>query len=95
MKPKPKGPTRRAPKKRRRPRIALVLGGGGLKGFAHIGVLRAMAERDIVPTVYAGTSIGALIAGATASGMPVEQMADRARALRRRAARRSSGASPV
>ena len=45
-------------------KIALVLGGGGLKGFAHIGVFRALAELGIEPTVVAGTSIGALIAAA-------------------------------
>jgi NTE family protein len=61
-----------------------VLGGGGLKGFAHIGVLRALQERHITPTVYAGTSIGALIASAAAGGMAVEDMAERARALRKR-----------
>ena len=65
-------------------RIALVLGGGGLKGFAHIGVLRALAEKNIVPDVYAGTSIGALIAAAYLSGTPVETLAERAEALRRR-----------
>src|SRR5678815_2444463 len=65
-------------------RIALVLGGGGLKGFAHIGVLRALQERKITPTVYAGTSIGALIAAAAAGGLPVDEMAERARALRKR-----------
>jgi NTE family protein len=82
--PKRKTPTRRPRKESRpRPRVALVLGGGGLKGFAHIGVMRALAEHDIVPTVYAGTSIGALIASAAAGGMPVDEMADRARALKR------------
>src|SRR4051812_10539062 len=65
-------------------RIALVLGGGGLKGFAHIGVLRALAERNIVPDVYAGTSIGALIAAAHLSGAPVSVLAERAEALKRR-----------
>lgn len=65
-------------------KIALVLGGGGLKGFAHIGVLRALAERGIQPTVFAGTSIGALIAAAHASGMSTDEMAERARALRKR-----------
>jgi NTE family protein len=64
--------------------IALVLGGGGLKGFAHIGVLRALEERGIAPQVYAGTSIGALMAAAAAGGMPNEEMARRAMALRRR-----------
>ena len=72
-------------KPRRKPhRIAVVLGGGGLKGFAHIGVFRALNEMGIVPTVVAGTSIGALIGAAYARGMEVSEMADRARALKRR-----------
>ncbi len=66
------------------PRIALVLGGGALKGFAHIGALRALAERGVVPRVFAGSSIGALIASAAAGGMDVETMAERALALRRK-----------
>ncbi len=65
-------------------RIALVLGGGGLKGFAHIGVLRALQERGIVPDVYAGTSIGALIAAAHLSGAQVEELEGRALALKRK-----------
>src|SRR5689334_24350773 len=65
-------------------RVALVLGGGGMKGFAHIGVLRALEERGIKPSVYAGTSIGALIASAAAGGLAVDDMAERARALRKR-----------
>jgi len=65
-------------------RVALVLGGGGLKGFAHIGVLRALEERGIRPTVYAGSSIGALLASAYASGMSTDEMARRALELRRR-----------
>ena len=52
-------------------RIAVVLGGGGLKGFAHIGVLRALDEMGIVPAVWAGTSIGALIGAARIGGMSV------------------------
>lgn len=65
-------------------RTALVLGGGGLKGFAHIGAMRALQERGIHPALFAGTSIGALIAAARAGGMSVDEMADRARGLRRR-----------
>lgn len=65
-------------------KIALVLGGGGLKGFAHIGVFRALEELGIVPSVVAGTSIGALIGAAYARGMKVPEMVDRARALKRR-----------
>jgi NTE family protein len=65
-------------------KIALVLGGGGLKGFAHIGVIRALQELKIDPTVVAGTSIGALIAAAYGNGMPVAEMQQRARDLKRR-----------
>jgi NTE family protein len=65
-------------------RIALVLGGGGLKGFAHIGVLRALEERGIVPDVYAGTSIGALIGAARLAGATVDSLATRAEALKRK-----------
>ncbi|MEP6692625.1 MAG: patatin-like phospholipase family protein, partial [Gemmatimonadaceae bacterium] len=66
------------------PRTALVLGGGGLKGFAHIGVLRALDERGIVPALYSGTSIGAFIAAARVGGMSLSEMELRARALRKR-----------
>ena len=55
-------------------RIALVLGGGGLKGFAHIGAIRALEERGIRPALVAGSSIGSLIAAAYAGGMPVAEM---------------------
>src|SRR3954467_12517141 len=65
-------------------RIALVLGGGGLKGFAHIGVLRALEERSIVPDVYAGTSIGAMIGAAYIGGASIDDLASRAEALRKR-----------
>jgi NTE family protein len=77
---------RRAPRvvARAAPRVALVLGGGGLKGFAHIGVLRALRERGIRPAVVAGSSIGALLGAAAAGGVHEEEMAERARALRRR-----------
>jgi NTE family protein len=62
-------------------RLALVLGGGGLKGFAHIGLLRALEERGIRPALVAGSSIGALIAAAYATGMAVDDMERRALAL--------------
>jgi len=65
-------------------KIALVLGGGGIKGFAHIGVLKALEERGITPALYAGTSIGAMIAAAAVSGMSPEELARRAESLRRR-----------
>jgi NTE family protein len=77
---------RRAPRviPRSAPRIALVLGGGGLKGFAHIGVLRALRERGIRPAVVAGSSIGALLGAAAVGGVRPEEMAARAMALQRR-----------
>ena len=65
-------------------KIALVLGGGGLKGFAHIGVLMALEKKGIVPSVLAGTSIGALVCAAKAGGMRVDEMAESARGLRRK-----------
>jgi NTE family protein len=65
-------------------RIAVVLGGGGIKGFAHIGVLKALEERGIKPSLYAGTSIGAMLAAATVTGMSANELARRAESLRRR-----------
>lgn len=65
-------------------KIALVLGGGGMKGFAHIGVLKALEERGIRPSVYAGTSIGAMVAAAAVGGMTPDELARRAETLRRR-----------
>lgn len=66
------------------PRLALVLGGGGLKGFAHIGVLQVLEARGVRPAVYAGTSIGALIAAAHACGVSTDELAERAERLSRR-----------
>jgi NTE family protein len=65
-------------------RFALVLGGGGLKGFAHIGVLRALEERGLRPSLICGTSIGSLVGAAYLGGMPVADMEARALALRQR-----------
>src|SRR6201991_3464285 len=52
----------------RRPVIGLALGGGAARGFAHIGVIRALAAHGIVPDVVVGTSIGAVVGGAYAAG---------------------------
>ena len=56
------------------PRIGLVLGGGGARGAAHIGVLEVLEELKIPVDCVAGTSMGALIAGAYASGLTPEMM---------------------
>lgn len=50
-----------------RDRVGLALGSGGWKGLAHLGVLRALEELEIRPAVYAGSSVGALLAAAAAS----------------------------
>jgi predicted acylesterase/phospholipase RssA/CRP-like cAMP-binding protein len=48
--------------------VGLVLGGGGARGMAHIGVLRALEERGIPVDVVGGTSIGAILGGLIAMG---------------------------
>lgn len=63
--------------------FSLVLSGGGLKGLAHVGVLRALEERGLEPAAVVGCSIGALIAAAWATGMSVREMEDRALAVKR------------
>jgi NTE family protein len=57
-----------APRAEDRLSIGLVLGGGAARGFAHIGVLRALAAHGIRPDVIAGTSIGAIVGGVYAAG---------------------------
>ena len=57
-----------------RPKIGLVLGGGGARGAAHIGVLEVLEELKIPVDCVAGTSMGALIAGAYASGLTPAMM---------------------
>ncbi len=49
-------------------RIGIALGGGGARGWAHIGVLRTLMRAGFEPTVVAGTSIGAIVGGAYAAG---------------------------
>jgi NTE family protein len=50
-----------------RPSIGLALGGGAARGFAHIGVMRALEAHGIVPDVIVGTSIGAVVGGCYAA----------------------------
>ena len=42
-------------------KIGLVLGGGGARGFAHLGVAKAMEEYNIHPDIISGTSAGAIV----------------------------------
>src|SRR5262250_3408634 len=62
----PQNPT--PPKER--PRIGLALAGGGARGGAHIGVLKVLEELRVPIDCIAGTSMGALVGGGYASGMP-------------------------
>ncbi|MEO6656919.1 MAG: patatin-like phospholipase family protein, partial [Arenimonas sp.] len=57
-----------------RPRIGLVLGGGGARGFAHISVIKELERRQIPIDCIAGTSVGAFIGGLYASGMSIEKI---------------------
>jgi NTE family protein len=65
-----------------RPTVALALGGGGLRGFAHLGVLRALDEAGIRPEIVVGTSAGAVVGAAFASGMTPDELASTARRVK-------------
>ena len=55
-------------------KIGLALGGGSVLGAAHIGVLRAMEEKGVHISALSGTSVGALVAGLYAFGVPVDEI---------------------
>jgi len=57
-----------------RPRVALVLSGGGARGFAHVGVIKALEAARVPVDLIVGTSMGAIIGGLYASGMTGEQL---------------------
>jgi len=52
----------------RKPKIGLALGAGVARGWTHIGIIRELEKEGIIPDVIAGTSIGAVVGGAYASG---------------------------
>jgi NTE family protein len=52
----------------KKPVIALVLGGGAARGWAHIGVIHELADMGVVPDMVVGTSVGSVVGGAYASG---------------------------
>lgn len=66
-----------------RPRTVLVLGGGGMKGLAHIGVMKALEEEAIRPDAIVGTSIGGLIGAMVAGGLGWRELAEIARRLKK------------
>ncbi|WP_429065009.1 patatin-like phospholipase family protein [Aeromonas bestiarum] len=57
-----------------RPRIALVLSGGGAKGAAHIGILKVLEEKRIPVDIIVGTSMGSYVAGMYAMGLSAEEV---------------------
>ena len=57
-----------------RPRIGLVLGGGGARGVAHVGVLKVLEELRVPVDYIAGTSMGSVVGGLYASGMSAQEI---------------------
>ncbi len=64
-------------------KFALALGGGAARGWAHIGILRGLADAGLEPEIVVGTSIGAIVAGHYAAGR-LDMLEDFARQLTRR-----------
>lgn len=67
----------------KRSKIGIALGGGAARGWAHIGVLRALLQAGIKPDIIAGTSIGAVVGGCWAAGR-LDELEGFARDLTRR-----------
>ena len=68
-----------------RPRVGLVLSGGGARGGAHLGVLKVLEDLQVPVDILVGTSAGAIVGAAYASGMPLGDYPgrDEARSARR------------
>ena len=54
-------------------RIGIALSGGGARGFAHVGALKALEENGIRPDIIAGVSAGAIVAALYAAGVPLSK----------------------
>jgi NTE family protein len=57
-----------------RPKVALVLGGGGARGLAHIGVLKVLEEEKVPIDMVVGTSVGAMIGAVYCAGEPMDKL---------------------
>ncbi|MFZ6649735.1 patatin-like phospholipase family protein [Undibacterium sp. TJN25] len=66
----------------KRPKICLALSGGGARGFAHVGVLKALEALNVPIDCIAGTSMGAVVGGLYASGMSANEIEKRLDALK-------------
>jgi len=64
-----------------RPRVGLVLSGGGARGIAHVGVLRVLEQLQVPVDCIAGTSMGAVVGGLYASGMSADEIETLVRTL--------------
>ena len=69
-----KTPPNTTPIQAREPVIALALGGGGAKGFAHIGVIKVLESHGIKPKIVTGTSAGSFVGSLYASGKSPYQL---------------------
>src|SRR5215470_17483402 len=67
-----------------RPGIALALGGGFARGFAHLGVLQVLEQNRVPISCIAGTSVGSILGAAYASGAPLARIIATCRTLRLR-----------
>jgi NTE family protein len=65
------------------PRLGIAFGGGGVRGFMHLGVMRALEEAGIRAEVVTGTSVGAIAATLYATGMPYAEIDQRVKAVTR------------
>lgn len=65
----------------KRKKVGLALGGGGARGFAHIGALKVFEEESIPIDFIAGTSIGSVVGGAYASGLGPGQLVEKVKEL--------------
>jgi len=67
-------PVARSSDARQRPRLGVAFGGGGVRGFVHLGVLRALDEAGIRADIVTGTSAGSIAASLYASGMTYKKL---------------------
>ena len=81
----PPAPTQEKPPARpvvlRKPRLALALGGGAARGFAHVGALEVLEEAGIRPDIVVGTSAGSVVGSIYASGLRGKALRDAAQGL--------------
>ena len=62
--------------KKDKPKIGLVLSGGGAKGLAHIGVIKVLEESGIKPDIITGTSMGSIVGSLYAAGYSVDELSE-------------------